>query len=602
LRQFLVCALLALATLPAARAAAAPLETVSLPGEPRTEAEPNDTLAEATPIQSGERIRASLSSGDDVDYYSFTAQAGELVFANTVTAASTGPGDTVLTVLNGEGIPLAEDDNDGSQLARASSIAAAPIPAEGTYYLQVRDGTNIPVSPYDLYFQLRPEATAPESEPNDSPAQANPLPEVQAVSGSHETGNPDWFSINLQAGDTVFLSLGLAGEASKAQLGFGLAGDAGKPQTVMAVPFAGESPDASSPSEAMTMTVSASGTYYVRVASSDEPSTEAWTYDLSATVIPAAQLSCRTYASAGGPIPDGGAVSFPIEVADSVQIVRAALDLNLQESVMKDLAVSLRTPSKLELPLFAGIGAGGAEEQTEMEAVFDDFAAVPSQYKAVRPLDLQPQAGVRFGLLAGQQTNGTWSVIVRDNQLNSRSGTLRQAKLILCGPESLLPLSGGGGEGKAQQQQEQPRQASASPPALSGLTIAPARFRAANAGPMLTAKRPAVGGAVVGYQDSQAAQTNFVLSEASPGRTVGGKCLAQTKANATKRPCTRWVKVISFVRHDASGRNRFGFTGRVGARKLPPGEFQLQATAYAPSGQKSKPATVTFTVLPPATK
>ena len=44
----------------------------------------------------------------------------------------------------------------------------------------------------------------------------------------------------------------------------------------------------------------------------------------------------------------------------------------------------------------------------------------------------------------------------------------------------------------------------------------------------------------------------------------------------------------------------FGFTGRVAARKLPKGEYRLQAKAYAPSGLTSAPVSVDFTILPPA--
>jgi hypothetical protein len=134
---------------------------------------------------------------------------------------------------------------------------------------------------------------------------------------------------------------------------------------------------------------------------------------------------------------------------------------------------------------------------------------------------------------------------------------------------------------------------------LSGFAIAPGKFRAAKQGPTVLAKRPKVGGALVSYQDSVAAQTNVVLFEAEPGRKVSGKCVPQTTANATKKPCTRYVKVISFVRHDVAGRNKFGFTGRVAARKLPVGEYRLQAKAYAPSGLTSAPVTANFTILPP---
>jgi hypothetical protein len=187
---------------------------------------------------------------------------------------------------------------------------------------------------------------------------------------------------------------------------------------------------------------------------------------------------------------------------------------------------------------------------------------------------------------------------MRDTTLNGGKGTLRGASLTFCGPESLLPLPSSSTVNPppaSPQPQPQPQA-----PLLSGLTVGPPKFRATKVGAMLTPRRPKAGGALVGYEDSLAAQTNFVLAEANPGRRVGSKCQLETKLNATKKPCVRWVKVISFVRNDVAGHNQFGFTGRVGARPLPAGEYRLQATAFAPSGLNSKPVTAAFTVLPPA--
>jgi subtilisin-like proprotein convertase family protein len=592
-----VCAGIALgAALPATGAAAAPVEPTALPSVSLQELEPNDDAATATAIPSGERVRGNLFAGD-LDYYQFFAQAGERIFANTVTAGSSNgsAADTVLAIRNGEGVAIEEDDNDGSQLGKASSIAGFEITETGLYYLRVSNAGASFVTPYDLYLQLRSGPLPAEVEPNNEFTEANPL-ESGEVSG--ERAGPedkDWFSIQLQAGDTVYLALDLSGESSKAQLGFGLAGDPPK-QLVLAVPASGESFADGTPSEALAMTVSQAGTYYARVGvgSADESSTEIWQYDLSATVIPASQPNCRTYFSESATIPDGGAIAVPIAVGDPARIERAAVGLNLEETAMDDLDISLRNPAGVELPIADDIGSslgeGAARQQTQMQVVFDDFAAVPPMYKALRPLGLQPEGGGRLALLAGQPTQGTWSLVLRDDQLNASAGTLRAARLIFCGPDT---ASSGSGSGAAKTLSAP----SKPPPVLSGLTVAPGEFAAAKSGPMILAKRPASGGALVSYSDTEAAQTNFILFESNPGRKVGARCVGQTKANAAKKPCTRWVKVISFVRNDIPGRNRFGFTGRVGARKLPPGEFQLQARAYGTSGLTSNPVAVQFKIL-----
>jgi hypothetical protein len=235
--------------------------------------------------------------------------------------------------------------------------------------------------------------------------------------------------MNLQAGDTVFLSLdldpGRDGESFKGRLGFGLFGDVVPPNTeptaVFTVPAPGEASDSSNPSEAMTMTVAETGTYYVRV-DSTEPGSPGpdTTYDLSTTVVPAEHPSCRTYASPlASLLLDGGTLNFPISVEDAAQIGRAAVRLNLEESVMADLNVSLlRNSAGAEVPLFADIGAtnSGLGEQKHLEALFDEYAAVPPLYKALRPLDLRPRG--TLSALRGLPAQGSWSVVVSDDSLN----------------------------------------------------------------------------------------------------------------------------------------------------------------------------------------
>lgn len=597
-----MCACIAGATtVNAAAASGAALTPTALPGLPGAELEPNNTLATASPIASGERVRASLPLGD-ADCYRFAAQREDRVFANTVTAGSTGGFDTVLKVLDANGVPVAEDDDDGSQYAAASSIAGATIPEAGVYCLEVSNGGTAGISTYDLYFQLRSGVPTPELDAsNGAPSGADPVGPGWVAGQHNGAGDEDWFSLPLQAGDAVFLSLAIDGDASKVQMGLGLAVDPSNPLFALGKE---ETPDSAAPSEALTMTVSSPGLYYVKVASSDEASADTWSYELSATVLPAARPSCYSYPSAVGEIKDGRTTIFPIPVAEAVQIRRAAVAVNLVQSVMADLDISLRTSTGIELPLVNDIGSASPGGQTQMDVVLDDFAAVPPLYKTLRPLDLQPLGGGRLALLVNQQSQGTWSLVIKDGQLNSSSGKLNAASLVFCGPGVAQPPgpgdSGGGSAGSPPSQgAPRPDPSPQSSPLLSDFAISPSRFRAARAGPMLLAKRSRRGGALVSYQSSDAAQTHFVLFELEEGRRVRRKCVRATALNSTRKPCVRRVKVITFVRDDAAGRNQFGFSGRVGARKLPPGEYQLQARAYAASGLTSAPVGATFTVLPP---
>src|SRR5262245_29557880 len=200
----------------------------------QTETEPNGTFATASPITNPARIQGNLYPNGDVDFYSFTANAGDRVYAASMTSGSAGnSNDSQLTILASDGTTVIEfDDDNGSFAGLSSSIAGATIPTTGTYYLKVNefedDGAGS-LRAYELYLQVQSGAPTPEVEPNTSPAEANALPANGWVSGTHELADEDMYSITLAAGDTVYLSLDLDPERDgvtwNGRLGFGLFGD-----------------------------------------------------------------------------------------------------------------------------------------------------------------------------------------------------------------------------------------------------------------------------------------------------------------------------------------------------------------------------------------
>src|SRR5690606_21316004 len=122
-------------------------------------------------------------------------------------------------------------DDNGSFAALSSSIAGASIPSTGTYFLKVNDFTAGTASerPYELHLSVLSGAPTPEVESNDTPATANPLPANGWVSGTRDPAlatEQDWFSLTLNAGDTVFLSLDVDPERDgvvwNGRLGFAL--------------------------------------------------------------------------------------------------------------------------------------------------------------------------------------------------------------------------------------------------------------------------------------------------------------------------------------------------------------------------------------------
>jgi hypothetical protein len=133
-------------------------------------------------------------------------------------------------------------------------------------------------------------------------------------------------------------------------------------------------------------------------------------------------------------------------------------------------------------------------------------------------------------------------------------------------------------------------------PVLGRIAIVPAAFRAAGSGGSIaTARRT---GATVTYTDTQASTTAFTVLQARAGVMLGGRCAAPPKHPLHKdgHACTRYVAVGAFTHPDASGLNRFHFTGRVGGHKLPPGNYQLTATPHS-NGIAGKIVSAHFRIL-----
>ena len=177
-----------------------------------SEVEPNGTAVAATPL-SGTNVvvRGNIFPTGDVDFYSFTATAGDRVYAATMTSASASATNGRLTLLRFRRHDDRRVRRRQRHLRRHLLLDRRPHdPDDGTYFLRVNDftaGTHFE-RPYELHFRVQSGAPTPEVEPNDTPATANPLPANGWVSG---TRNPaarpppsrtGFYSLTLNAGDT----------------------------------------------------------------------------------------------------------------------------------------------------------------------------------------------------------------------------------------------------------------------------------------------------------------------------------------------------------------------------------------------------------------
>ncbi|MFN7961132.1 MAG: IPTL-CTERM sorting domain-containing protein [Thermoanaerobaculia bacterium] len=405
-----------------------------------SEVEPNNTAATATPLGgTNVVVRANIFPNGDIDFFSFTAGAGDRVYAATMTSFSANASsDSQLDVIASDGTTSLEfDDDDGSLGGLSSSIAGVTIPSAGTYYLRVKhfSATN-QLRPYDLHLRVQSGTPTAEVEPNNTPATATPLPASGWVSGSvNPAADADFFSLTLAAGDTVYLSLDMNPERDattwNGRLGLALFGTA-----LNQILVVNDASTTSPNSEAFFFTVKDAGTYFAYV---DEPAAgggAAFTYHLSVSVHPntAATANCTTYTSTDVPqtIPTGpGQVNSTIVVPGSHRIADLDLRVQLNHTNMPDLDVHLISPQGNDNGVFTDIGAAA---QTAMDTLFDDEAGIPAGvFTVVSPTGFQPELAYRLGWYDGEDAGGTWTLAIRDDTA-ANGGTLTAWSLTVCEP------------------------------------------------------------------------------------------------------------------------------------------------------------------------
>ena len=399
------------------------------------ETEPNDLLAQATPLTGNDVVLlGNVYPVGDVDLFSFTAGAGDRVYVATMTSFAASL-DSTIDVLGTNGTTVLENDVDNGSLGTsAGNIAGTTLPAAGTYYIRVRSGTTgatANIRPYHLHVRVQSGAPDAEVEPNDTAATAQPLPASGWITGATSAlTDQDFYSLELNAGDTVFASLDLDPERDSVEwngtLGIG--------------PFAGQTlsvndaGSAGADSEAIFMTVKDAGTYHIRVA----PSADFGTYGLSVSVHPATPVTanCTTYTSSDVPItiPTGpGSVTSTITVPGNPRVADLDVAIDLTHGQMLDLEVLLTAPAGNTVGLFTDVGPAAA---STMSLVLDDEAAVPVTFLSTTGqsgMAVQPELDYRLSWFDGTDAGGTWTLTVGDDAA-ANGGTLTGWSITVCEP------------------------------------------------------------------------------------------------------------------------------------------------------------------------
>lgn len=96
---------------------------------------------------------------------------------------------------------------------------------------------------------------------------------------------------------------------------------------------------------------------------------------------------------------------------------------------------------------------------------------------------------------------------------------------------------------------------------------------------------------------NEAATAHLRFTQTVNGRSVGGRCVTQTRRNRAKRACRRTVTAGAVTLAAPAGSDRVRFEGRLSeTRRLRPGRYTLGLTATARS-LTSAPRSLSFTVV-----
>jgi hypothetical protein len=181
------------------------------------EDEPNDTIFLATSIPPGGAGQGSLAVAADVDYWSFTATAGQYVSIEIYAlrfdqaAWRLHQALPIMSLFASDGTtPLLRHDH--SQYVNLANPVDLDFPlfkilATGSYYLRVQslDSSNLPADGGKYLLRVRPQTITgtlvTEAEPiggvNNTPATAQPISANTTVFGFYLDSDPDFYSFTI---------------------------------------------------------------------------------------------------------------------------------------------------------------------------------------------------------------------------------------------------------------------------------------------------------------------------------------------------------------------------------------------------------------------
>lgn len=163
--------------------------------------EPNDSPDSPTPISLNDLRNGLISPAGDVDYFTFWANAGDVILADIDAGVAGSSLDSTLTLYDVDGTTqLAFDDNGDLE---SDPRVKYTLPADGTYFLKVQAAAHPTAGGPNHFFWLF-LTVIDAYEPNDVPYLATPFTLTDRVEGNISPVNDqDYFTFVGQAGQLV---------------------------------------------------------------------------------------------------------------------------------------------------------------------------------------------------------------------------------------------------------------------------------------------------------------------------------------------------------------------------------------------------------------
>jgi glucose/arabinose dehydrogenase len=137
-------------------------------------------------------------------------------------------------------------------------------------------------------------------------------------------------------------------------------------------------------------------------------------------------------------------------------------------------------------------------------------------------------------------------------------------------------------------------------PSLTRVAMLRRLFAVARRATSLVARGAARRGTAFRYTLSEPARVTIAIDRLAPGRRVGSRCLAATRARRQRPRCTRALRRGTLVRTGvAAGRHSTPFSGRLGRRSLAVGRYRATLRATDAAGNVSRAARIRFRIARP---